>query len=125
MVHRVLYLLACSCIAGQDSDATAATQSEQDLPTMNSGAMITTIIHFTLRQTVAKRNALGGGMLRCCTVHVQKKMVSSDVQRMVSVERTSGLEIQWMPLGGRVLLVVKMPVSRAIWTAGREVEQRR
>lgn len=27
-------------------------------------------------------------MLRCCTVHVQRKMVSSDVQRMVSVERT-------------------------------------
>lgn len=112
MVHRVLYLLACSCIAGQDSDATAATQSEQDLPTMNSGAMITTIIHFTLRQTVAKRDALGGGML--------------DVQRMVSVERT--------------LIGVRDPVDAFGWQGavggedacveghldgGREVEQRR
>lgn len=64
-------------------------------------------------------------MLRCCTVHVQRKMVSSDVQRMVSVERTLGLETQLMPSGGRVQLVVKMPVARAIWTAAREVEQRR
>lgn len=58
-------------------------------------------------------------MLRCCTVHVQRKMMSSDVQRMVSVERTFGLETKLTPSGGRVQLVVKMAVARTILATRR------
>jgi hypothetical protein len=89
MVHAAPDSLAFLCIIGQESDASAATQSPSALQTMNSGAMIMTSIHFTFRHAAASPlTSLGSGTLRSCTVHVQRKMVASELQRMVRVEQT-------------------------------------
>lgn len=89
----------------------AAIHSPKAFPTMNSGARIMTHIHLSFGSAAFSHPSPPWsfrGMVRCCTVHVQRKTVARQLRRMVNVERMLGPVTKVDPSGGTVHSVWKV-----------------